>query len=241
MSHIGVNQFQVGEISDIDVQTNTKTPTKYPMVFMVPQQSTLDRGGLATFGFSLVVADIAKNQMDLQVNTHNSTLMIMQDLFSRIVLTNYDQVDINIQTPVNIIPFQERFNNNLTGWTAEINVEMKSPFDLCQAAFDTGISPSPTTTPVYSQVVNFSSTPMNSINYKCGGTTVHSCYGTNQTNLPGLIAMFNAVPKVQNNACFLDYGTYHDNGDGRVRCDMPNAVYQSLCLGGTLTLDVIYD
>jgi hypothetical protein len=136
MSHMGVNQFQVGEISDIDVQTNTKTPTQYPMVFMVPQMSTLDRGGLATFGFSLIVADIAKNDMDLQVNTHNSTLMIMQDLFSRIVLTNYDQVDINIQTPVNIIPFQERFNNNLTGWTAEINVEMKSPFYLCQAAFE---------------------------------------------------------------------------------------------------------
>lgn len=136
MSHIGVNQFQVGEISDIDVQTNILTPTQYPMVFLVPQQSTLDRGGLVTFGFSLVVADIAKNQMDLQVNTHNSTLMIMQDLFSRIVLTNYDQVDINIQTPVNIIPFQERFNNNLTGWTAEINVELKSPFDLCQAAFE---------------------------------------------------------------------------------------------------------
>jgi len=134
--HIAVEQFGVGELSDIDVQTNTKTPVKYPLVFMVPQQSSLDRFGKMTLGFSLIVADIAKNQELLQIDTHNETLMIMQDLLSRIVLTDYETVDINLETPVNITPFLERFNNNLAGWTAEINIEVKSPFDLCSAAFE---------------------------------------------------------------------------------------------------------
>ena len=138
LSHMAVHQFQVGSLSDIDVQTNTESPTRYPLVFLVPQTSILDRNGKALMGFSLIVADIAKNLEDLQVNTHNNTLMILQDLISRILLTDWKTVEINMETPINIIPFVEKFNNNLAGWTAEINIEMKSPFDLCSAAFENG-------------------------------------------------------------------------------------------------------
>lgn len=136
LSQLSVNQFGVGELSDIDVQTNTETPTKYPLVFMIPQPSTMDRFGKLILGFSFIVADIAKNQEDLAVNTHNNTLMIMQDIFSKIILSSEKDVQFTIQTPIGIVPFVERFNNNLAGWTAEINVEVTSPFDICSAAFD---------------------------------------------------------------------------------------------------------
>jgi hypothetical protein len=136
LSQLSVKQFGVGELSDIDVQTNTETPTKYPLVFMIPQPSTMDRFGKLILGFSFIVADIAKNQEDLAVNTHNNTLMIMQDIFSKIILSSEKDVQFTIETPINFVPFVERFNNNLAGWTAEINVEVTSPFDICSAAFD---------------------------------------------------------------------------------------------------------
>lgn len=134
-SHIGVNSFNIGGLDEVDVQTNTDSPSRYPMVYLVPQMSTLDRNGKTIIGFSMIVADITKNLQDVQINTHNNTLMIMQDLISRILLTDWKTVEINLQAPINIIPFTEKFNNNLAGWTAEINIEMKSPFDLCSAAF----------------------------------------------------------------------------------------------------------
>jgi hypothetical protein len=62
--------------------------------------------------------------------------MILQDIFSKIILTDWETVGIKVETPITIIPFQEEANNNLTGWTAEINVEVKSPFNLCNAAFN---------------------------------------------------------------------------------------------------------
>jgi hypothetical protein len=102
------------------------------------------------------------------------------------------------------------------------------------------LTPSSTVS-VYSQVVSFSSTPMNSIVYRCDGNFAAASYGTNQTNLTDLISMFNSVPPVQSQATFLDYGISYDNGDGRVRMEMDVSVYNSLCSGGTLTLDVIYD
>jgi hypothetical protein len=136
LSQQSVKQFQVGELSDIDVENHIHTFQRFPVVFMIPQQSSLDRFGKMTLGFSLIVADIAKNEQELQVDTHNNTLMIMQDIFSKIIMTNWAAVDLNLETPINIVPFVERFNNNLAGWTAEINVDVKSPFNLCDSAFE---------------------------------------------------------------------------------------------------------
>ena len=136
LSQMSVKHFQVGEMSDVDMQTNTETFQRYPFVFMIPRLSSMDRFGKMVLGFSLIVADIAKNEEDLQVNVHNTTLMIMQDIFSKIIMTPASQVDWDVETPINITPFVEKYNNNLAGWTAEINVLMISPFNLCDAAFN---------------------------------------------------------------------------------------------------------
>jgi hypothetical protein len=55
---------------------------------------------------------------------------------SKIILTSWDEVGIAVETPITMTPFQEDYNNNLTGWTWEINVIVRSPFDLCNAAFE---------------------------------------------------------------------------------------------------------
>ncbi len=136
LSQIAVKQFQVGLPSDLDVETD-QTFQRFPVVFMTPEISTMDRFGKLLLGFTFTVADIAKdNNEDLQINRYNSTLMIMQDIFSKIIMTDWNSVGIKLETPINIIPFQEKANNNLTGWAAEINVEVKSPFNLCDAAFE---------------------------------------------------------------------------------------------------------
>lgn len=136
LNQMSVKHFQVGELSDVDIQTNTETFQRYPFVFLIPRLSSMDRFGKMVLGFTMIVADIAKNEEDLQVNTHNNTLMIMQDIFSKVIMSPASSVDWEIQTPINIIPFVERFNNNLAGWSAEINVIIQSPFNLCDAAFN---------------------------------------------------------------------------------------------------------
>jgi hypothetical protein len=136
LSHMAVKQFQVGQLSDLDVENFEHTFVRFPVCFMVPGPSTMDRFGKLTLGFSFIVADIAENLEDLQINTHNNCLMIMQDIFSKIIMTTWSEVDIELETPIVIQPFVESYNNNLAGWTAEINVIIKSPFNLCDAAFE---------------------------------------------------------------------------------------------------------
>lgn len=137
LSQMAVKQFQVGQFSDLDIENDIHTFQRFPLVFMVPRTSTLDRFGKMVLGFSLVVADIAKDNIeDVTINTLNNTLMIFQDIASKIILTDWAEVDLYLETPIRVTPFQEKYNNNLSGWTAEINVEVKSPFDLCSAAFE---------------------------------------------------------------------------------------------------------
>jgi hypothetical protein len=137
LSQMSVKQFQVGELSDVDIETDVHTFQRFPLVFMVPRVSTMDRFGKMILGFSFIVADISKdNEEQLKINTHNNTLMIMQDIFSKIIMTDWNTVGIELETPIFMTPFSESYNNNLTGWSAEINVIVKSPFNLCAAAFE---------------------------------------------------------------------------------------------------------
>jgi len=137
LSHMAVKQFQVGMVSDIDVENDVHTFQRFPLVFMIPRSSSMDKFGKMVLGFSLVVADIAKDNVeDLQINTYNNTLLIGQDILSKIMMTTWDEVGILVETPVRMTPFQEKHNNNLTGWSWELNVIVKSPFNLCDAAFE---------------------------------------------------------------------------------------------------------
>lgn len=137
LSQMSVKQFQVGELSDLDMQNDEHTFVRFPLVYMVPRISSMDRFGKMVLGFSFIVADIAKDNVEqLQINTHNNTLLIMQDIFSKVIMTDWNTVGIEIETPILMTPFVEKYNNNLAGWAAEINVIVKSPFNLCDAAFE---------------------------------------------------------------------------------------------------------
>jgi hypothetical protein len=136
-THQAVKQFGIGQVSDIDIQTEENPFQRFPLVFLVPTLSQMDRFGKVVLGFRMVVCDIAKdNEEEVTVNTQNNTFMIIQDLLSKIILTGWDTVGITVQTPVNLIPFQEKFNNNLTGWEAQLSVIVQSPFNYCAAPFE---------------------------------------------------------------------------------------------------------
>ena len=136
LSHLNVQQFKVGQLSDLDVENNTQTPTKYPMVFMLPQRSDLFSGGKIEFTFALNVVDITNYDLVTEQDQLNTTFMILQDIISRIRRTTWNQVDLNIQVPITARPFVEVYNNNLAGWSAVIRVEVMTPFNNCDAAFN---------------------------------------------------------------------------------------------------------
>jgi hypothetical protein len=162
-----------------------------------------------------------------------NTLAIINDLVS---YTQYsvDTTGIAINSVIKNTPFQDNFDNGLAGFVSTFDIIVHNNRNRCLFNLLETSEPSPINESVYSQVVSFT-TPMNSINYKCNGEIKSIKYGSDSNNLTDLVAMFNSLPT------FTQYGTYYNNGDGRVRLEMPVDVYQSFCFNGTVTLQVFYD
>jgi len=106
---------------------------------------------------------------------------------------------------------------------------------------------------VYSQVIDFGiEGGYNSIQYMSGGLQIGACYNIGGlTSIDELVNMFNTPPPVPLPdycpdpafcLCWTKYGTYYDNGDGRIRLDIPLAILVRLgyrCEG--LSMQVIRD
>ena len=56
---------------------------------------------------------------------------ILRDILAAYTMTKWSTVDYNVTLPVTATPFVEGYNNSVAGWTAQIAIEAKSPFDHC--------------------------------------------------------------------------------------------------------------
>jgi hypothetical protein len=130
--HPAIESFRVGPASMIEIPTKEgpQNSYKYPAVHLVPQPAIMD-GRSTQFDFDLVVFDLAKDVLDLEENIHNSTMEIMRDLLASYNMTTWNDVNYNIVLPVTCTPFVEGYNNSAAGWTAQLQIIAKSPFDQC--------------------------------------------------------------------------------------------------------------
>jgi hypothetical protein len=86
----------------------------------------------------------------------------------------------------------------------------------------------------YSQILVFDPL-LDSIGFYCNGVLIDNVYGTTMSNITDFVAMLNA------NANFNIYGEYFDNGDGRVKLELPYSVAKTLCPGGVISMVAFYD
>jgi len=133
--HLAIEQFTSGRFEDIDVPTNTQSPIGYPLAFLIYDNGEIN-SNMVSFDFTLIIADISKDRETLEVNRLSQTHDILMDIISKFNLTLFDEVEARIQLPIITTPFIERFNNKLTGWAAEVTIELMSGLDLCNAGFE---------------------------------------------------------------------------------------------------------
>jgi hypothetical protein len=130
-NHPVIQTFRVGPASMLEIPTKDQpVSARYPYVQLIPQPANLD-GRSTLFDFDLVVMDLCKDSLDLEERVHSSTMEILKDILAAYTMTKWSTVDYNIILPVTATPFVEGYNNSVSGWTAQIQIEAKSPFDHC--------------------------------------------------------------------------------------------------------------
>ena len=247
---IGLNSFGHGNIVEFGASPSGNTPT-YPFLFATPISVSYDEN-ITTWTIQLIFADRINDDLSNEIDVI-SDMSIQAKRFMSYIKRGFNQTPdlynrLDCNLPVTAQPIMERFNDFIGGVSLDIEIIVFEDINAC----DYYAQISQPTTSVYSQVLSFTGTPnYNSIQYRCDGNTVEACYSIDgQNNMTDLVTLFNTpppdpLPPSCDNAtfcyCWTDYGTYYDNGDGRVRCEMSTSLYNTLCPNGTLTLNVIND
>ena len=144
--HYEINSFHSGELDEVDI--NKLGATDYTMLYAEPGTVVVDKGVLS-YSFTLYVMDMVNdqvlgdspnNQRVGRVDTYSETLQIMQDVINEfhhsLYSTSWVDDQVVLDLPINAEPFTARFDNELTGWTATINVQVHNKNNLCIVPID---------------------------------------------------------------------------------------------------------
>jgi hypothetical protein len=220
------NHLQVKKVgSDFKEQMGNfaTADEKYPLVYVVPTGVT-PYENVTIFNLEIYCFDIIQMDRANITTILSDTQQILQDLY--LEFTFSDDYDFDIDGQPTFIPLNNDLLDYAAGWQMNISVVIKS-WTNCQI---------PKIYTAYSQAVDWDNVPpQNTITFFCNGVQWDVQTGL----LSGDITNFvNSCNTNAQGSDFTQYGTYFDNGDGRVRLEMPYNVYNTFCPNGEVTLEI---
>lgn len=189
--HKQINSFGMGNLEDLsywtnlrDHEENTQFQSPYfPLLYVVPGDVTQDFEYM-NYSFDIIVLDIIERDLANQTDVLSDTNQILDDIISQFRLSVTDSLgnfnrSYYLDTPVMCIPFLEKFSDLTGGWTGKLNIKVMTPLDRCDAAFESFLTPTPTSTPTNTPTVTntptntatVTSTPTNTPTQTCPVTT----------------------------------------------------------------------
>ena len=143
--HPHIKTFQMGTLAD----TDTFKATMFPLCYLVPQQATISINGATQYNFNLIVMDrIEDTNNEGLIDAYstltwdyrglsnlndvwNDCLSTLNDIIS-FVQRNEESNAFQIYDEVSMTPFEDRFDNLLAGWSAQINITMPNDKPACE-------------------------------------------------------------------------------------------------------------
>ena len=139
--HQQIKDFGFGFIEDVTFKNQGDTTTQYPYLFVIPDTSVVDERELS-YSIRLVMMDRVVNYTDDNLLDIMSDMnQILQDVVSQFAYS-YTAEDgdytgtYQIDLPVQLQPFADKFDDYVAGWFATINITLGQALDRCDAPFD---------------------------------------------------------------------------------------------------------
>lgn len=121
-----------GDIFEVDLNKNEK----YPIMHVSTETASYDTGNL-TYTFQIICMDLVSKDESNEHDVLSDQLEIIGDVISNIrhSALNTDVTDfrntIRLQDNISCEPFTERFDNEVTGWTASLTIEVEFNASAC--------------------------------------------------------------------------------------------------------------
>lgn len=139
--HQQIKDFGFGFIEDVTFKNQGDTVTQYPYMFVIPDNSVVDERELQ-YSIRIVMMDRVVNYTDDNLLDIMSDMnQILQDVVSQFAYSytaeNGDYTGTyQIDLPVQLQPFADKFDDYVAGWFATINITLGQALDRCDAPFD---------------------------------------------------------------------------------------------------------
>lgn len=111
----------------------------YPSMWVVPQAARTD-GKETTYEFLILISDIANvKNFDNYLDTYSDTLDILKDVIAQLKYATGMECycDLDIDYPIEMTPFEERYDDFLNGWSANIRLRVPDAINRCIAPYAT--------------------------------------------------------------------------------------------------------
>lgn len=133
--HLQLQSFQSGPLDKVDI--GKLDQRSYPFLYCELLDAEIDHGTL-TYGVELFVADMILPDLSDRNEVYSDTLQMLHDVIEKFIQsqsTDGAGSDFKITLPINATSFTVRFDNELTGWSARIDIEVSNTNNLCIAPF----------------------------------------------------------------------------------------------------------
>ena len=125
-----IKTFVAGDIYEIDL-----TETTYMYAHLSIESATFHNAQL-TYSFRLYVMDIVNKDEGNENDVLSDTLQVINDVISEFrngssTFGLETMQDYEIQDTISCSPFTERFDNEVSGWSADIDVTVINHYNAC--------------------------------------------------------------------------------------------------------------
>jgi len=121
----------IGDIFEVDL-----VETTYPLLHIGTSTAQYETGSL-TYSFQFIVMDLVKKDESNEEEVLSDMLQVIGDVLSVLLNSDFDtdftdfRHNIAIQQTISCEPFTERFDNEVTGWTASIDIVVPFNASAC--------------------------------------------------------------------------------------------------------------
>jgi len=133
--HDFVETYGYGDISDISFPDSEDAPN-YIYAFLNPAGQTIsERQFSATF--NLIVMEQVNDGDDNELEGQSVCMSVIQDILAQLYKRTEDGYElVDVEFPVSVEVFKERFQDDVVGATATMTINYGKPLDGCNNPFN---------------------------------------------------------------------------------------------------------
>lgn len=138
-NHRFVNSYGFGDLADIGNgvenysvnKDNSTGKLMYPSMWITPQPSVIDRHFIR-WKFNILFYDLVHKDDSNSIEVLSDTQQCAADLINYLRNPSYeDYFSIDNEYSFQITPFRDRFNDEVTGWMLDLEIDVVNLNDRC--------------------------------------------------------------------------------------------------------------